>query len=411
MINYEVPLLCAVVYDRVAYESVAPYLDPDSLTSHAKALWTAVAAYYKTDPKAKQADTGVLLDRLVREFPKHRDTFAEMIRGMDPSKGSRNVAQEVIGIQRRASGEKLMVALSTDKTPDELKPLLDEFSRINDSSGLIQAGGSMMFEEPLSDLIHRTENSEARIKLLPKGLNKYLRGGVLPGHNIVVFGRVNVGKSTLAINLSAGFLRQGLKVQYVENEDLIEDTAIKMACRLVGRDRDWCMANRNEFQDLAMARGFGNFILPDPAPDSVMAIDRMVGQVGPNVLVVNQARNLTQGSKDTVQQLDNIARGIRDIGKRRRIVTVPVTAAREEQGDDTGAVRMRAEHTMADVYSSRTGFPASADVMLGVGSDQILESQGQVCISQCKNKLGSHQGKTKTNLYVHVDFARGIISE
>ena len=42
---------------------------------------------------------------------------------------------------------------------------------------------------------------------------------------------------------------------------------------------------------------------------------------------------------------------------------------------------------MSDVDSSKTGIPASADLMIGIGGDAVMKSNGTLGISLPKNKL------------------------
>lgn len=47
----------------------------------------------------------------------------------------------------------------------------------------------------------------------------------------------------------------------------------------------------------------------------------------------------------------------------------------------------------SDVDSSRTGLPAQADLLLGIGADDDMLNTGARAVSLCKNKLsGNHEG-------------------
>lgn len=409
--SIENALLSAVVYDRVAYESAKEYVEEDTLSTVGRALYDTVEEYYQLDPRARSTDTAILLERLERKYPKRTEVFRELVLGLDPATGGRNVAREVIDLRRRSAGNALMQAIGADRPPMDITPLLDTYREANNATQLLDAGGGTMFETGLSALIQYTEDDANRIKLLPLSLNKYIRGGILPGHTVIVFGRVNVGKSAVAINMTAGFLRQGKRVLFVENEDLLEDTANRVGLRLTGLDRDRAIQIPTEYEKLAIERGYNNFLLPDPAPPYVADIDRLLGQIKPDVCVVNQARNLTSGTRDVVAQLDNIAKGLRNIGKRRRIGMVLVTAAREGESDYSGDMKDKSILEQHDVYSSKTGFPAVADLMIGVGSNHALEDQGMLALSICKNKLGKYNGKTKGVIYVTADFDRGLLRD
>jgi hypothetical protein len=404
-------ILATVLYDRDAYDAVVDHVDPEEMSAHGGALWAEIVAYYTTDPEAKRVSKKVLFDRLSRAMPKQADTFATLLREFTKGRGGKNITKEVLELKRRAVGDRLTIALSGGADPDIMGPLLAEYEAVNSAAGLLDAGGGTFFDTGLSELIQSTEDEGSRILLLPKALNEYFRGGLLPGHSVVVFGRVNVGKSTFALNAAAGFVRQGARVLYIENEDLLEDTAIRFGCRLVGKDRDWAYAHPAQYQDVAGERGYERFLLPDPAPETVPAIDRMLAATEPDVCIVNQARNLVNGTHNVVAQLDEIAKGIRNIGKRRRIITVQITAAREGMEDYSGDVKDKAILEKHDVYSSRTGFPAAADVMIGYGTNRMLEDRNMAALSVCKNKLGAHPrtGKPHGVVYVTADYAKGIL--
>lgn len=404
-------ILSAGMFDRGAFESLAPHLAEGDMSAVGELIWQEIRGYYATDPQATRADPKTVAQRIERGNPKAAVTAREILYQLAPELGGKNPAREVLEMKRRSAGEALMVAVSQQSAPLVVSPLLARYTELNDATTLLDAGAGALMEVDLAELITRTEEEGARIKLLPKSLNNYMRGGVLPGHCVVVFGRVNAGKSTFALHNAAGFLRQGKRVLYIENEDLLEDTLLRLGCRLVGKDRDWARANAEEFKTLAMARGFGNFLLPDPAPMELSSIDQLIAKLKPDVCIVNQARNLVQGSRDPVSQLDNVAKGLRNIGKRRRVVMLLVTAAREGDTTNSGDIKDKAVLEMHDCYSSRTGFPAAADVMIGFGVDKSLKERDMACLSLCKNKLGKYNGKTEAVIYVKTDFDRGLLAD
>ena len=409
MVN-EQSILASAIHDRVSFDAIQEHVAVEDLSAHGGVVWETILDYYQRDPKTKSCDRGVLVERLVRKLPKHEGTLRELVKALTPELASRNVAAEVLELKRRSAGDELVMGIAANAGPDELRPILDKFSQLNDASGLLAAGGGSMYSTPLSEVIKKAEEPGARTKILPKQFNEYIRGGVLPGHCIVIFGRVNVGKSTFAINMACGFLRQGKTVMYIENEDLAEDTVVKIGNRLVGCTRDWARDNPEKYEATASERGYDNLLMPDPAPASVADVDRLLGDVQPDVCVINQARNLAKGANDVVTKLDQIANQLRAIGKRRRIIMVLVTAATEGEKDREGRVQEKPVLQKADCYSSRTGFPAAADLMFGVGESESLAARGMRCISLCKNKLGSKDGETEPVTYVNFNFETGVVS-
>lgn len=404
----ELGILSAVVYDRTAFEAVREHVEPEALSAHGQVIWKEVARWYDKDPAATQVDPDALRARLIRAHPKHEQIWAEWVRELRPEVGSLNIAREVLEVKRKSVGDTLALALTTGAEPGALEKMIEDYQAVNSAASLLDAGGATVFSTPLDDLITATENQEERVRLLPAALNRHLRGGLLPGHCVVVFGRVNVGKSAFAINATAGFLRQGLKVLYVENEDLMEDTALRVGCRLLGCDRDWAAQNPRRFKEVAIERGYDRFILPDPAPTTVADVDRLLLQFAPDVCVVNQARNMVpDGDRNPVMAMDQIAKGLRNLGKKRRIIMLLVTAAREMSTDWKGEPRESHILEMHECYSSRTGFPAAADLMIGFGASTSLAERQMACLNIAKNKLSGSKGQ----IYVSVDFSRGLIKE
>ena len=210
-------ILSAGLYDRAAYDQLASHVEPGDLSAAGELIWAEVKGYYAADPKAKQADPGLLATRIARQHPKAEDTVREVLHRLKPELGGKNPAREVLELKRRSAGEALMVAISQQVEPAKVLPLLEAYSTITAASSVMASGTGGLLEADLAELITRTEAEGARTMLLPKSLNRYMRGGILPGHCIVVFGRVNVGKSTFAIHNAAGFLRQGKRVLYIEN--------------------------------------------------------------------------------------------------------------------------------------------------------------------------------------------------
>lgn len=404
----ELALLSAAAFSRAAWESVVDYVTDADLTAHGNVVWQGICYYYRRDPEAQAVEAGVLSSALARAHPRYAEDLDAIVGSLSADFGTVNVARELLNLKRDRAAETLQVALSTRRNPDEIAPLLDAYASLNAATGLLDTDATPAFTTPLADIIGRTEAPGTRIKLLPLGINRLIRGGVLPGHTIVVFGRVNVGKSTYAINATAGFLKQGKKVLYVENEDLLDDTALRIGCRLVGWTRDQAAESPDRFQRAALSRGYSRLVIPDPAPETPQGIEKLIMVHQPDVCVVNQARNLTVGHKDSVQQMDQIAKALRSIGKRRRVVMLLVTAAKEGEIAKDGRAYEKPELEMADCYSSRTGFPAAADVMIGYGSSKELDERGMACLTLCKSKLSEFTGRS---IYVKVNYQNGRISD
>jgi hypothetical protein len=387
---HENALLAALLFSRTAYESVVEYTDPTDMSAHGAALFEEIVDYYQRDPDATACDKTLIRDRIHRKLPKHKDTFTNMLLEMTPELGTHNIVREVLELRRRSAGEDLIMAITQAKNPSDVAEVLSTYTALNDATELVDAGGGIkLLTKSLSELVQESADTSKCIKLLPKRFNAALRGGALPGHTIVIFGRVNVGKSALAINNIAGFLRQGKTVLLVENEDLADDVKRRIGCRLVGCSLDWAEAHPDEFGKRGKERGIDLLMIPDPPPGNVRDIDRLAQALDPDVIVVNQLRHLAPDSKDAVGAVDRVSQRLREIGKQRRILMVLVGAAKEGEVGRDGLAMEKAVLEKSDSYGSRTGVPGIADIMFGIGDNQSLKERGMVAIHLCKNKRGS----------------------
>jgi predicted ATP-dependent serine protease len=255
-----------------------------------------------------------------------------------------------------------------------------------------------MFTEELSD--------DKRIKIAPKALNDMIGGGAFPGHCIILFGRVEMGKSTGALNIAAGVISQGYRVLYIENEDTLLDTNRRFTQRLLRRPLEWCKENAEQAEAIALKRGIQRFILTDE-PDVAADVLAAVRFYKPDVVVINQMRNMVSGDNQ-VSKLDSLAHALRRIGKQTRTLMLLVTAAREGDVARDGTIMPKPVLEIGDVYSSRTGIPAAADLLIGWGGSAQLHQNEQAILSIIKNKLVDAGGKGQ--LHINVNPRTGVIS-
>jgi len=223
---------------------------------------------------------------------------------------------------------------------------------------------------------------------VPKALNTAVGGGVLRGHCILVYARPEAGKSLFAINLSAGFLKQGLKVLYAGNEEPIADLQRRFLARMSGIPLATIQASLtrlHEAADLAEAQGYSNLIAQELKSGKVAEMEALVRKYTPDVLVLDQLKNLKlSASGNRAQELDEAAREVRRLGKQYSMVTVPIT-----QAGDSAEDKLRLG--LGDVEWSNTGIPGAADLMIGIGVNGEYNRANRRMINLPKNKIsGNH---------------------
>jgi len=398
----EIPILASILDSRSIYETFTGLGDVESFSPLGKLLVGAVGEYYKLDANVQSCDRDVVCERIIRGLPnpKHQTTFREFMCSLPRDVSAPNVTFEIRELRRQHVGQKLSLALANRSDAGIVSGLLEEYRNLVDGHGDNQSDSKPELINVLDteDLSHAVDDSEGRIKLFPKALNDRCAGGARAGHHILLFARPENGKTAFAINLCAGFLKQGLSVLYVGNEEPAEDIRDRVRARLLKIPRETLNANRDRAASALKALGGAAFIVAPMHPGSPQQISKLLESRPFQVLVIDQLRNLSVKADTKVGELETAAKEARALGKKHNVLVVSITQA----GDSaTNKVYLG----MSDVDSSKTGIPAAVDVMIGLGSDDGMKLNNLMGISLPKNKLsGNHESFT-----VSVDFSTGVI--
>lgn len=388
--NYEKKLLAAAIADRKVWALVAKHLGDGEFSEPGRRIFDTINAYYTRDPEAASCDLETLTNLVLQSAtnPKHKETFKAIMDGLASVKVSGiNVVSEIIGAKRESVAARLSTALAAGEDYSVTQPLLSEYDQLSVATSLDEeAKESELLVAPGPDVIFGTSDGAQRtFKMAPKALNDRLRGGMLPGHHVVVFARPEMGKTAFLVNLTAGFLRQDLRVLYLCNEEPVEDLAMRMVNRLAMMPYEQVLADPKTAYDRAMKKGYGNLYMKRLSPGTVREIEQLVVEVKPDVLIVDQLRHIKTKEENKTQQLEQAANGVRTIVGRHKCLGISVTQA----GDSASG---KAVLDMGDVDSSNTGIPGTADLMIGIGASKDDEAGNRRVLSLCKNKRsGNHE--------------------
>ncbi|MCK5016220.1 MAG: AAA family ATPase, partial [Candidatus Peribacteraceae bacterium] len=220
------------------------------------------------------------------------------------------------------------------------------------------------------------------IRVYPNELNDRIDGGLIPGNSVLVFARPNTGKTQFAINLTRGFIRDGRRVLYLINEEPKRQLLSRMISRLTNKVRTEIYSDVDAAVKEAKKNGLDNFFLEDINPGTFPQIRGLIEKVKPEILVIDQLRNLDVKSDTRVNQLETAATEARNLAKRYGIVVISMT-----QAGDSAHNKLALE--MNDVDFSNTGIPAQMDLMIGIGINQQFRDQNMRMISIAKNKITS----------------------
>jgi archaellum biogenesis ATPase FlaH len=388
-------LLSASLSSRENYELVKQHIDL-KLSTYSKLFQIVLAKvgeYYSRDEATQSVASDVLLAQMESTIrnQKHIDSIKGMLSDAAGSDTSvENVKAVVLLAKQQEAQDKLAQALASGIPPkgttiDEMIEEVKKLRALNNLDELTKEEIEVYNNVDLASLLRKEFDPSTRIKLFPKSLNDRLEGGVKRGHHIIIFARPETGKSMTVINMSCGFLRQGLRVLYVINEDRPEDIIIRHVANLSSMTKKEQDANTDKAVQLSESVGFHNLYVANASPGTPEQIDKLVEQFQPDVLIVDQLRNLKVKADNRVLQLEEAATAMRTLGKKRNILVISVTQA----GDSADG---KAILEMGDVDFSNTGIPAQADLMIGIGMDDVLEAENRRMFNLPKNKIsGEHE--------------------
>jgi KaiC/GvpD/RAD55 family RecA-like ATPase len=295
-----------------------------------------------------------------------------------------NVVADFVATRRESVGARLATALAAGKPVAEVRPILDEYAEWMDKDDIDAPETSVVQAVSVKDLVASRLSEGKLIKIAPHSLNDRLDGGLLRGHHMIVFARPEVGKSGFLVNSMAGFAKQGLKALYCGNEDPIEDIILRFICRTADMTKYEVLEDPERADGAARDAGYESVVFAQLAPGSPREIEALVLEHSPDVLLIDQLRNVEVGEENFVRALEKAAKAVRNIGKRHDCLVISVTQA----GDSAS---YKSVLDMGDVDNSNTGIPAQADVLLGIGMSHEDEARGMRVFSLCKNKSsGNH---------------------
>ena len=376
-------MLAAVAQERAHFDALSGADIDEYLSDKGKAILEEIADYYATDAATNSVDLELLGNRLARKYPKHEQLFRTVISSFAEPVSGVNILLEVVALKREALKEKLIAALAGGKE-QYIDTLMAEWQAASLSVGGSEVS-SVFNGVSLDELLTKTSEAD-RLLVEPVDMGNQLAGGPLRGHNTIIFARPDVGKTACALTIAASALRQEKRVLYCGNEDPAEVMIERLISNLTNVPLNRLHLDPQRIMSVADSRGYQSFFFVEMYPGSASEIERHVQQVEPDVLIVDQLRNLKDKDTNRVIQLDTVARELRNLGKKYRLYNFALT-----QAGDSAENKLYLE--MGDVDFSNTGIPGAADCMIGIGATREYIAQGHRMLSFPKNKIGGVSGR------------------
>ena len=383
----EQKLLAAVIQSREAFDEVLSTEIDGDFSEQAVIIWDTVKDYYGTDPEAAHVDKDIIKKRLTRKYPKHKDVFSNYLDTL-PDVSSVNVIKEAIDVKLDSIRHKLAQEFVAGNNTQSIDSLLEKYNKLRMGELDAEHKSAEVYVNARVGSILKSGSLDNRIAILPESLNIQIKGGALPGHHVVVFAPTEMGKSLFGLNMAYGFIKQGKKTLYVGNEDPATDMIYRFMWRVTGMTDEEIQQDPERADKILDEKGYGNFIFVETEAGTPRELEELVKEYEPDVLMVDQIRNLDMGEVNKVIALEKAASTMRRLGKKYGMLTVSFTQAADSA---TG----KAILSRGDIDFSNVGIPGTADLLIGIGATEDMEMKGERLLSFIKNKIGGDKNPVR----------------
>lgn len=371
----ESKLLSTIASSREAFDKLLPYLDEFQFSEFGTIVANLIFEFYESDPTATAVDWDLIKPILVKELPKKEAYINEFISVLPPPASVPNCVKLYETAKKEKLGLGVMQALSSNQE-SRAKELMEEYLTLSVDD--IQEE-EIFNATSIEDLDYHFTGKNL-IPIYPTGLNDLLGGGVPRQSQLCIFARPDVGKSVAAINLACGAAETGHRVLYVGNEDPAPKMMYRILTRFTRQPTHVIKAAPKKWFDEAISKGYSNLFFVPKHPGTISEIRGLIEKLQPDLVVIDQMRNLVVNKSNMVLNLDEVCRATRNLAKEFNLVMVTVT-----QAGDSATNKPWLDYT--DVDWSNTGVAAAMDLMIGLGQTKDMRDRNQVILNFPKNKL------------------------
>ena len=364
-------------------------------------VFNTIKDYYDADPNATRVDVEVLKHDLLKN-KKHGEMLVEVVAGVDEDDTLSPANWRRVLVEGRV--EDINERIATQ--------LLDPTANQGGIDTLIQQRQEILHsgDEPEKKELYNGIGAEVllgridgtlKVPLAPNALNNHLGGGVHRPSHIVVFARPDVGKTTFVLNQIVAFTQQGLRCLYYGNEDAPQVVLFRTLQAYTGASEKQIRGNPTRANEMAKEKGYDLSTFYFSEAGSLGEAESIATDVRADVIILDQLRNLSSSVRDNrVLELEGLARGAREMAKRRNAVVMSVTQA----GD---SAENKLLLSMGDIDWSNTGIQGTADLILGIGANEDYRKQGVRMVVPCKNKING----IKDGLMIRINEAKCLLKD
>jgi len=318
-----------------------------------------------------------------------KDNFRNLIEEIQNEKDSdREIASEILSSLHKRNIAQQIAVVSTEI-------FNGRDGGFNDIQNLLDSAKDNLSKEDYefvtSDIHELLEclKDRSKYKFNLESLAEHV-GGVGPGNLVVVFARPESGKTAFWVSLVAnenGFAHQGAKVVALVNEESGYRTKMRIINAFTGmtlhdieKEPEVAAKKWSEIKD--------NIHIADTVDWNLDKVDSLAAETKPDILVIDQLDkvHVSGNFARTDEKLRAIYTGAREIAKRRDCCILAISQASAEASG-------KLDISFDMMENSKTGKAAEADLILGIGYRNLLDTDENLrSIAVSKNKMSGWHG-------------------
>jgi archaellum biogenesis ATPase FlaH len=366
---------------RELWGKINEYGTESILTATSEIFLKEIERAYSVDEKAQSLDLEIVVQNLVRQYPKHKEDITSYGRVIDSAElpSPKLLVDELRLSKLHSVKHELASELVNRRQSSRVVELWEKYRTLANGELIDGREGAKHYTGSDFDGLVSGACGSGKIRLLPPSLDAHIGRGLSPGHYMLVFGRPNVGKTAFLVNLVRGFCLQGLRTLYWGNEEHVGVIAVRLVQSLTGRSQRDVESNPQASVELA-EKYTKLIVLTDASGCSLAELNQAVEEVKPSILVVDQLRGLSTEGDGGIFQLEKLCFSMRNLAKKYGMVVVA-----------TNQAHVTAEGKrilwMNDLEGSKTTVQGTLDLMLGIGASHDDLGTPMRTLSIVKNKL------------------------
>lgn len=318
-----------------------------------------------------------------------KDNFRNLIEEIQNEKDSdREIASEILSSLHKRNIAQQIAVVSTEI-------FNGREGGFNDIQNLLDSAKDNLSKEDYefvtSDIHELLEclKDRSKYKFNLESLAEHV-GGVGPGNLVVVFARPESGKTAFWVSLVAnenGFAHQGAKVVALVNEESGYRTKMRIINAFTGMTLH-DIEKEPEVAAKKWAEIKDNIHIADTVDWNLDKVDSLAAETKPDILVIDQLDkvHVSGNFARTDEKLRAIYTGAREIAKRRDCCILAISQASAEASG-------KLDISFDMMENSKTGKAAEADLILGIGYRNLLDTDENLrSIAVSKNKMSGWHG-------------------